>query len=95
MVYVIIINQAADSVGWRSTKSRCNINVRGMFSISLPCMLCIVDLARSCSVERASTFVLPVDLSQGFLEKDLFLQPNHTCIQATAWVVLEEIKKIE
>ena len=76
MVYVIIINQAADSVGWRSTKSRCNINVRGIFSISLPCMLCIVDVARSCSVERASTFVLPVDLSQEFLEKDLFLQPQ-------------------
>jgi len=95
MVYVIIINLAADSVGWHSTKSRCNINVRLIFSISLPYMLCIVDLARSCSVVRASTFVLPVDLSQEFLEKELFLQPNHTCIQATAWVVLEEIQKIE
>ena len=69
--------------------------MRGIVSILLPCMLCIVDLARSCSVERASTFVLSVDLSQEFLEKDLFLQPNHTCIQATAWVFLEEIEKKE
>jgi hypothetical protein len=47
----------------------------------------MVDFARSCSVVRASTFVLPVALSQEFLEKELFLQPNQTCAHATAWVL--------
>jgi len=58
-------------------------------------MLFLVDLARSCSVVRASNLRTVGGFVPGILEKELFLQPNHTCIQATAWVVLEETEKIE
>mmetsp|Transcript_18680 Transcript_18680/g.47751 ORF Transcript_18680/g.47751 Transcript_18680/m.47751 type:complete len:297 (-) Transcript_18680:174-1064(-) len=86
-VKVSMMSLAAASVGCTRTSSTCSVSASGMFSRSLLCTLWNVDLTRSCSVLIAAFVLVPSFKSHGFLEKELFLQPIHTCAHAIACVL--------